>query len=77
MTPPAIPKSTAGRTARRMSSEDDVFECVSSATRMMSALVTAFEATCDRIWAAQIAMKARLLRRPRSFAARLACVARP
>ena len=59
-----------------MSTEDDVFACVSSATRMISALVTAFAATCDRIWAAQIARNARLLRRPRSAAARLPSVTR-
>src|SRR2546428_13653603 len=68
MRPPAIPNSTAGRTARRMRNEDEVFECVISATRMMSALVTAFAATCDRICAPQIARNARLRRTPRSAA---------
>src|SRR3989442_13836640 len=74
MMPPAIPKRTAGMIARRMRNDDDVFECVSSATRMISALVTAFEATWERIWAAQIARNARLRRMPRSAAARLAPV---
>ncbi len=76
MTPPAIPKSTAGSTASRMSSDDDVFECVISATRMMSALVTALAATCERICADQIARKARLRRRPRSGAAGVASATR-
>src|SRR2546428_2536189 len=68
MRPPAIPKSTAGRTARRMRNEEEVFECVISATRMMSALVTAFAATWDRICAAQSARNVRLRRMPRSAA---------
>src|SRR3989442_9500731 len=77
MMPPAIPKSTAGRTASRIRNDDEVFECVISATRMMSALVTAFAATWERIWAAQIARNARLRRMPRSAAARLAPVNAP
>ena len=55
---------TAGMTARRMRNDEDVFECVISATRMMSADVTAFAAVCDRICAAQTARNARFLRRP-------------
>jgi hypothetical protein len=39
--------------ARRIRNDDDVLECVSSATRMMSAEVTAFAAVCDRTCAAQ------------------------
>ncbi len=63
-TPPANPKSTAGMIASRIRIDDDVFECVSSATRMISAEVTAFAAACERICAAQIAMNARLRSRP-------------
>src|SRR2546425_2978364 len=77
MMPPAIPKSTAGMIASRIKNDDDVFECVISATRMISALVTAFAATCERFWAAQIARNARLRRKPRSAAAMLAPVNAP
>src|SRR6266550_1218148 len=62
---------------RRMTNDDEVFERVISATRMMSALVTAFAATWERIWAPQIARNARLRRMPRSAAARLAPVNAP
>src|SRR2546428_11079158 len=75
--PAAIPKRTAGMIARRIRNDDEVFECVISATRMMSALVTAFAVTWERIWAAQIARNARLRRMPRSAAARLAPVNAP
>src|SRR5438132_2711504 len=67
-TPANTPNTTAGRIARRMRMEDDVFDFVSSPTSTMSAKVVAFAATCDRICAAQSARNARFRRMPRSAA---------
>src|SRR5438045_5275824 len=65
-TPANTPKTTAGRIARRMRIEEEVFDFVISPTRTMSAKVVALAATCERICAAHSARKGRLRMIPRS-----------